>query len=59
MAQVQISGGGFTDAEGNALVGGQLILQLNAPAVVIGTSQIANALPIVITLGRDHGIVGV
>lgn len=50
-SQVQISGGDFQDAEGNALVGGTLILQLSTPAAVVNTNQIASSVPIVITLG--------
>jgi hypothetical protein len=45
-----ISGGVFQDAEGNPLAGGLLVLTLDSAAVVIGTGQVVNNLPLSITL---------
>jgi hypothetical protein len=53
MALIAISGGNFQDAEGNALAGGSLILQLNNDAVVLGTGQVVSKLPLVITLDEN------
>ena len=50
MAKINISGGNFQDAEGNALAGGLLVLTLDSAAVVIGTGQVVNNLPLFITL---------
>ena len=50
MAKIAISNGSFQDGEGNSLAGGQLILQLNTDAVVVGTGQIISQLPVAITL---------
>ena len=53
MALIAINGGNFQDAEGNALAGGSLILQLNNDAVVLGTGQVVSQSPILITLDDD------
>ena len=50
MAKIAVSGGSFQDAEGNPLAGGLLVLTLDSAAVVLGTGQVVNNLPLFITL---------